>query len=156
MRSRYSRAALVASLALASPAFAQDYPYKTVSIVMPYSAGGPGDTITRLVAQSMAKALNAPVIVENVAGAGGTIGSGKVATAKPDGYMLLMIHVSHATNLALYPKLGYDPIKDFEPVGLVADLPMVFVGKKEFAPNTFQDLKPFSGIVLNEGVFVGC
>ena len=100
----------------------------------------PGDTLARLVAQSMTTTLKQQVIVENAAGAGGTIGSTKVATAKPDGYTLLMIHISHATNPALYPKLRYDPIKDFEPIGLVADLPMVFVAKKDYAPNTFKDL----------------
>jgi tripartite-type tricarboxylate transporter receptor subunit TctC len=109
-------------------------------MIMPYSAGGPGDTLTRLVAQSMTKTLKQQVLVENVAGAGGTIGSTRVANASPDGYTLLMIHVSHATNPALYPKLRYDPIKDFEPVGLVADLPMVFVAKKDFPPNDFKGM----------------
>jgi tripartite-type tricarboxylate transporter receptor subunit TctC len=103
-------------------------------------AGGPGDTLARLVAQSMTTTLKQQVIVENAAGAGGTIGSTKVSSAKPDGYTLLMIHISHATNPALYPKLRYDPVKDFEPIGLVADLPMVFVAKKDYAPNTFKDL----------------
>ena len=140
MLPRLTRAAFVAALVLAPSAFAQDFPSKVVTVVMPYAAGGPGDTLTRLVAQSMSTALKRPVIVENTAGAGGTIGSAKVATAKPDGYTLLMIHVSHATNPALYPTLTYDPVKDFEPIGLVADLPMVFVGKKDFAPNSFKDL----------------
>ena len=140
MSSRFIRAALIASLALAASAGAQDFPTKPVSVVMPYAAGGPGDTLARLVAQSMTTTLKQQVIVENAAGAGGTIGSTKVATAKPDGYTLLMIHVSHATNPALYPKLRYDPIKDFEPIGLVADLPMVIVAKKDYPPNTFKDL----------------
>lgn len=140
MLARFSRIALCASLALATTAFAQDFPTKPVTLVMPYAAGGPGDTLARLVAQSMTTTLKQQVIVENAAGAGGTIGSTKVAGAKPDGYTLLMIHISHATNLALYPKLRYDPIKDFEPIGLVADLPMVFVAKKDYPPNTFKDL----------------
>jgi tripartite-type tricarboxylate transporter receptor subunit TctC len=107
---------------------------------MPYSAGGPGDTLTRIVAQSMGKSFKQQVVVENAAGAGGTIGSAKVAVAKPDGYTLLMIHVSHATNPALYRNLRYDPIKDFEPIGLVAELPSVFVAKKDFPANNFKDL----------------
>jgi tripartite-type tricarboxylate transporter receptor subunit TctC len=133
-------AATVVALATAAGAFAQEYPAKPVTMIMPYSAGGPGDTLTRLIAQSMTKTLKQQVLVENVAGAGGTIGSGRVANANPDGYTLLMIHVSHATNPALYPKLRYDPIKDFEPVGLVADLPMVFVAKKDFPPNDFKSM----------------
>ena len=140
MLNRFATAAVAALSVLATPAYAQDFPNKPVTLVMPYAAGGPGDTLARLVAQSMTTTLKQQVIVENAAGAGGTIGSTKVSTAKPDGYTLLMIHISHATNPALYPKLRYDPIKDFEPIGLVADLPMVFVAKKDYAPNTFKEL----------------
>ena len=140
MLTRFATAAVAATLAISAPALAQDFPNKPVTLVMPYAAGGPGDTLARLVAQSMTTTLKQQVIVENAAGAGGTIGSTKVSSAKPDGYTLLMIHISHATNPALYPKLRYDPIKDFEPIGLVADLPMVFVAKKDYAPNTFKDL----------------
>ena len=139
----FSKAVLIASLAAlvtAANAYAQEFPSKTVSIVMPYSAGGPGDTLARLVAQSMGKTLKKQVIVENYPGAGGTIGSARVANAAPDGHTLLMIHVSHATNPALYPKLAYDAIKDFEPVGLFADLPMVFVSKKDLPVKSFKEL----------------
>jgi tripartite-type tricarboxylate transporter receptor subunit TctC len=134
------QAAVMVAAAAGATAFGQDFPSKPITVIMPYSAGGPGDTLARLVAQSLTNQFKQQVIVENAAGAGGTIGSQKVASAKPDGYTLLMIHVSHATNPALYPKLRYDAIKDFEPVGLVADLPMVFVAKKDYAPNTFKDL----------------
>ena len=137
------KTALTTGLAvlLAIPtAQAQEFPTKTVSLIMPYSAGGPGDTLARLVAQSMTKSLKKQVIVENYPGAGGTIGSSRVANAAPDGHTLLMIHVSHATNPALYPKLAYDAIKDFEPVGLVADLPMVFVSKKDLPVKSFKEL----------------
>src|SRR4029450_9274549 len=85
MFTRFTRAALVASLALATSAFAQDFPTKPVTLVMPDAAGGPGDTLARLVAQSMTATLKQQVIVENAAGAGGTIGATKVATAKPEG-----------------------------------------------------------------------
>ena len=139
MFSKALRAATVISLATASVAFADDYPSKYVTLIMPYSAGGPGDTLTRIVAQSMTKAFKQQVIVENAAGAGGTIGSAKVANGKPDGYTLLMIHVSHATNPALYRNLRYDAIKDFEPIGLVAELPSVFVAKKDFPANNFKE-----------------
>jgi len=107
---------------------------------MPFSAGGPGDTIARLLAQGMGAALKQQVIVENTSGAGGSIGSTKVAQATPDGYNLLLIHISHATNPALYPNLKYDPVKDFEPIGLVVELPSVFVAKKGLSPANFADL----------------
>ncbi len=132
--------ASLAALVTVTNTHAQEFPSKTVSIVMPYSAGGPGDTLARLVAQSMGKTLKKQVIVENYPGAGGTIGSARVANAAPDGHTLLMIHVSHATNPALYPKLAYDAIKDFEPVGLFADLPMVFVSKKDLPVKSFKEL----------------
>jgi tripartite-type tricarboxylate transporter receptor subunit TctC len=135
-----AHAIAVIAVAGATSAYAQDYPTKPVTIVMPYAAGGPGDTLARLVAQSMTSQFKQQVLVENAAGAGGTIGTQKVASAKPDGYTLLMIHISHATNAALYPKLKYNAINDFEPIGLVADLPMVFVAKKDFPPNTFKEL----------------
>lgn len=133
-------AASFAVLLATTSTYAQEFPSKTISIVMPYSAGGPGDTLARLVAQSMGKTLKKQVIVENYPGAGGTIGSARVANAPPDGHQLLMIHVSHATNPALYPKLAYDSIKDFEPVGLFADLPMVFVSKKDMPVKSFKEL----------------
>lgn len=133
-------AAGLMALASAGHTYAQDYPTKPITMIMPYSAGGPGDTLARLVAQSMTKTLKQQVLIENVAGAGGTIGSARVANASPDGYSLLMIHVSHATNPALYPKLRYDSIKDFEPIGLVADLPMVFVAKKDMPAKDFKGL----------------
>jgi tripartite-type tricarboxylate transporter receptor subunit TctC len=123
----------------ASSAVAQDFPTKPVSLVMPYSAGGPGDTLSRIVGQGLTKVFGKQFIIENAAGAGGTIGSTKVANAKPDGHTLLMIHISHATNPALYPKLTYDPVNSFEPVGIVADLPMAFVAKKDFPAKDFQE-----------------
>jgi tripartite-type tricarboxylate transporter receptor subunit TctC len=119
---------------------AQDYPVRPVTMVMPFAAGGPGDTIARLIAQGMTPVLKQQVIIENVAGAGGSIGSAKVAASPPDGYNLLLIHISHATNPALYPKLKYDPIKDFEPIGLVVDLPSAFVAKKDFPAKDLAEL----------------
>lgn len=133
-------AAGLLALSAGTAAHAQEFPAKPITMIMPYSAGGPGDTLARLVAQSMTKTLKQQVLIENVAGAGGTIGSARIANAAPDGYNLLMIHVSHATNPALYPKLRYDAIKDFEPVGIVADLPMVFVAKKDFPAADFKGM----------------
>ena len=108
---------------------------------MPYAAGGPGDTLARIFASSMTKSLGQQVIIDNTAGAGGTIGSTKVARAKPDGYMLLMVHISHATSLFLYRKLPWtDPVKNFDPVGLVAEVPMTIVGKKDLAAKDIKEL----------------
>jgi tripartite-type tricarboxylate transporter receptor subunit TctC len=126
---------------LSSPlAMAQDYPTKAVTLVVPYSAGGPTDTVARMIAQSMTNELKQQMIVENVVGAGGTIAAQKVARARPDGYTLLIHHIGHATAPALYKKLAYNAIDDFEPIGLVTDVPMTLVGKKEFPPNNLKEL----------------
>jgi len=125
---------------LGGVASAQDYPQKPITMVMPYAPGGPGDTITRLFAGSMQKILGQQIVVDNTAGASGTIGTSKVARAKPDGYTLLMIHVSHATNLAMYKNLNYHPVDDFEPIGLATNGPMVIVARNEFPP---KDLNEF-------------
>jgi tripartite-type tricarboxylate transporter receptor subunit TctC len=130
-------AALVASTAV----LAQDYPSRTITIVVPFAAGGPTDTVTRLVGQSMSKALGQTVIVENVAGAGGTIGPKKVAAAKPDGYTLVLMHIGISTSVSLYRNLGYDPRTDLEPIGLVTDVPMTFIARKDFPPKDMKELK---------------
>jgi tripartite-type tricarboxylate transporter receptor subunit TctC len=130
----------LASLLASTSAFAQDYPNKVVTMVMPFSAGGPGDNLARILGQRMTKSLGQTVIIENAAGAGGTIGSAKVAKAQPNGYTLLFTHISHATNPALYRKLPYDTLKDFEPIGLVAELPMTVVAKKDFPPKDIKEL----------------
>jgi tripartite-type tricarboxylate transporter receptor subunit TctC len=139
MRSKFL-GALTWAAALTTGALAQDFPSRPVTMVMPYAAGGPGDTISRLVAQGMTASLKQQVIVENISGASGSIGSAKVASSTPDGHTLLMIHVSHATNLAFIPNLKYDPIKDFEPVGLAVETPSAFVAKKDFPPKTFAEM----------------
>lgn len=129
-----------ASLAGTGWAEAQGFPSKQVSMMMPYAAGGPGDAIARIVAQGMSEPLKQQVIVENVGGAGGTIGSARVASATPDGHSILLMHIGHATNVALYPNIKYDAVKDFEPIGLVGEVPMVIVGKKALPPDDFKAL----------------
>lgn len=129
-------AALVASTAV----LAQDYPNRTISVVVPFAAGGPTDTVTRLVAQSMSKSLGQTVIVENVAGAGGTIGPKKVAASKPDGYTLVLMHIGISTSVSLYRNLGYNPMTDLEPIGLVTDVPMTFIARKDFPPKDMKEL----------------
>ena len=126
--------------AIAVTSLAQDYPTKTISMVVPFAAGGPTDTVARLIAQSMTGTLKQQVIVENAGGAGGTIGATKVARAKPDGYTLLLHHIGHTTAPSLYRKLPYDVVKDFEPIGLVTDVPMTFIAKKDFPPKDMKDL----------------
>jgi tripartite-type tricarboxylate transporter receptor subunit TctC len=119
---------------------AQNYPTKVITIVVPFAAGGPTDTLARLIAVPMSKTLKQQVIVENVVGAGGTIAANRVAKASPDGYTLLLHHIGHSTAPALYRKLPYDAIKDFEPIGLVNEVPMTLVAKKDFPPKDLKEL----------------
>jgi tripartite-type tricarboxylate transporter receptor subunit TctC len=120
--------------------YAQAFPSKVITIVVPFSAGGPTDTVTRLLAQSMTKTLGQQVIVENVGGAGGTIGAARVARASPDGYTLLLHHIGMATTMTLYRKLPYHSIESFEPIGLITDVPMTLVAKKEFPAKDLKEL----------------
>ena len=107
---------------------------------MPFAAGGPTDTVTRLVAEAMSKDLGQQVIVENVAGAGGTLGAGRVAQSEPDGYTLLLHHIGMATSATLYRKLAYDTLNAFEYVGLVTDVPMTIVARKDLEPTDLKGL----------------
>jgi putative tricarboxylic transport membrane protein len=127
----------------ASPAWAQQYPAKMITLVVPFAAGGPTDTVARLLAQAMGTSLKQQIIVENVGGAGGTIGAGRVARATGDGYTLLLHHIGQSTAPALYRKLPYDAIRDFEPIGLVTDVPMTLVAKRDFPPKDFKDLMAY-------------
>lgn len=125
-------------------AFAQNYPTKPISIAVPFAAGGPTDVVARTIADALTRAMpGANVIVENVAGAGGTIGVTKVAKANPDGYSLLIHHIGMSTAPALYRKLAFDPLKDFEYIGLINDVPMTLLVKKGFPPNNVKELVPF-------------
>jgi tripartite-type tricarboxylate transporter receptor subunit TctC len=123
----------------ATPAFAE-YPERAITMIVPFSAGGPTDTVTRLVAESMSKDLGQQVVVENVGGAGGTLGAGRVAQAAPDGYTLLLHHIGMATSASLYRKLAYDPLNAFDYVGLVTDVPMVIVARPDFPANDLKSL----------------
>jgi len=130
--------ALVLALA-AFGAAAQDYPSRTITFEMPYAPGGPGDVITRVFAAAMQKTLGQQIIVDNTAGASGSIGTAKVARSRPDGSMLLMIHVSHATNLAMYKNLPYHPVEDFEPIGQATNGPMLIVARNGFPPKDLHE-----------------
>src|SRR5918999_420624 len=151
MRNRRARAAfgrrlgpplVVIALILAScQGGAGDYPGdQPITIVVPFAEGGPTDTVTRLIADPMAEALGGEIVVSNVEGAGGTVAAGQVADAEPDGYTVLMHHIGMSTAPTLYPDLAYDPLEDFEMIGLVTEVPMTFVGSPEFEPNTMEEL----------------
>ena len=133
-------ALLIASLAAATAATAQDYPTGPITIVVPFSAGGPTDTVTRLVAEPMSKSLGQQIVVQNVGGAGGTLGATQVAKADPDGYTLLLHHIGMSTAPSLYADLAFDPVADFAPIGLVTSVPMTIIARKDFPPNTLEEL----------------
>jgi tripartite-type tricarboxylate transporter receptor subunit TctC len=138
---RRTLTSVVAALALGwGAASAQDYPSRTITIVVPFSAGGPTDTVTRLVAESMSRTLGEQVIVENVGGAGGTLGARRVAQAEPDGYTLLVHHIGMATSATLYRNLPYDPRTAFAPVGLITEVPMTLVARPDFPPEDLPGL----------------
>ena len=138
---RRTLTSLVAALALGvGAASAQDYPSNTITIVVPFSAGGPTDTVTRLIAESMSRTLGEQIIVENVGGAGGTLGARRVAQAEPDGYTLLVHHIGMATSATLYRSLPYDPRTAFAPVGLITEVPMTLVARPDFPPEDLPGL----------------
>ena len=137
-------AALTAGAFLSTSALAQkDWPTKSIQLVVPFAAGGPTDSIARLIAVPMGQALGQTVVVENVPGAGGTIASTKVARAAPDGHTIYIHHMGMATAQALYDKLPYDPMTSFEYIGQVADVPMVLLGKKDLPANNFKELEAY-------------
>lgn len=121
----------------------KDWPTKNIQLIVPFAAGGPTDTIARLIAVPMGQSLGQTVVVENVPGAGGTIASTKVARAAPDGYTIYIHHMGMATAQALYDKLPYDPMTSFEYIGQVADVPMVLLGKKDLPANNFKELEAY-------------
>lgn len=139
---KFASASLALAIsALLSPASAQDYPgTKPVVAVVPFAAGGPTDKVAREIAQLMSKQLGTQMIIENTAGAGGTIGAKKVSQAKGDGYTVLIHHIGMATAVGLYRNLGFDPLKDFEMIGEIADVPMVLLGNKSLAPAGMKEL----------------
>ncbi len=127
-------------LIVASPSKAQEYPTKVITMVVPFAAGGPTDTVARLLGAPMSKTLKQQVIVENVGGAGGTIAATRVAKAAPDGYTILIHHIGMATAPALYRKLPYNPMTDFEHIGLINEVPMTLVAKKDFPAKDLKEL----------------
>ncbi len=135
-------------LATATAALA-DYPEKPVTIVVPFAAGGPTDKVARDLGDVLRKQLNQTVIIENVGGAGGTLGAAKVAKASPDGYTVLLHHIGMATSPALYRKMSYDTLGDFEYLGLVNEVPMTLVGRSTLQANNYAELRKW--IDANKG-----
>jgi tripartite-type tricarboxylate transporter receptor subunit TctC len=119
---------------------AAEFPVKPITMVVPFTAGGPTDMVGRLIAVPMTKLLKQQVLIDNAAGAGGTLGAAKVAKARADGYTILLWHVGMATSPALYRKLSFDPLKDFEFIGIVNDVPMTFLARKGFPAKTLKEL----------------
>jgi tripartite-type tricarboxylate transporter receptor subunit TctC len=140
MQSFLSRMLFTLLSALAIVAGAQDYPNKSVTIIVPFAAGGPTDTLARNLGVTLTNTLKQQVVVDNSGGAGGTIGINKVAKAKNDGYTLLLMHIGMSTAPALYRKLPYDTMNDFEFIGQVADVPMTLIAKTSLPPDNLKDL----------------
>ena len=139
IQTRRMLATLFAAVVTAS---AHAYPDKPVTIVVPFAAGGPTDKSARDLAEVLRKSLNnQTVIIENVGGAGGTLGAAKVAKAAPDGYTLLLHNIGMATAPALYRKLPYDTLGDFEYLGMISDVPMTLIGRPSLPANNFAELR---------------
>ncbi|MCI0754592.1 tripartite tricarboxylate transporter substrate-binding protein [Teichococcus vastitatis] len=131
-----------------APAQAQGtYPTRTITVVVPFAAGGPTDTVARLVAESMSRDLGQTVVVENVGGAGGTLGAARVAQARPDGQTLLLHHIGMATAPTLYRRLSYDAVGAFAPIGLVTEVPMTVIARKDLPA---KDLKELAALIRKE------
>jgi tripartite-type tricarboxylate transporter receptor subunit TctC len=133
-------AASAAALPVSRNAKAQAYPARPITLIVPAAAGGPTDTIARIVAQVMSMSLGQQIVIENVGGAGGTIAIARAAHADADGYTLLICHVQLASTAALYRRLSYDAKSAFAPIGLITDAPMTIIGRPNLPPNSLPEL----------------
>jgi tripartite-type tricarboxylate transporter receptor subunit TctC len=141
MRAPIIAAVAAAALLAAVPTQAQQYPQRPITMIVPFAAGGPTDVLARVLGQHMSQTLGQSIVVEDVTGAGGTLGAAKAAKAAPDGYTLVMGNIgTHAASMGLYKNLPYDPRTDFEPVMVVATTPMVLVTKKDLPVTTLNDV----------------
>jgi tripartite-type tricarboxylate transporter receptor subunit TctC len=136
---RIVRTLLLASALVSGSAMAQ-YPNRPITLIVPFAAGGPTDVVARTLGVSMGKTLGQTIVIENKLGAGGTIAANHVAKSAPDGYTIFLHHNGMATATGLYRKLPYDPMKDFEYIGQVADVPMTLLARKDFPANNLQEL----------------
>ncbi len=141
MRAPTFAAVAAAALLAAVPTQAQQYPQRPITLIVPFAAGGPTDVLARVLGQHMSQTLGQSIVIEDVTGAGGTLGAAKAAKAAPDGYTLVMGNLgTHAASMGLYKNLSYDPRSDFEPIMLVATTPMVLVTRKDLAVTTLKDV----------------
>lgn len=131
---------VLAGIAVSLSVSAQDYPTKSITLVIPFAAGGPTDTLGRNLAAIMTTDLKQQVIIENSVGAGGTVAANRVAKAKPDGYTLLLTHIGMSTAPALYRKLPFNPLTDYEYIGQVADVPMTLIARTTLPPDNLKEL----------------
>lgn len=131
--------ALIALAMASGAAVAQQYPTRNVSMLVPFAAGGPTDTVARVTAQAMGKPLGQTVVVENRPSAGGILAPESVKNAKPDGYTILIHHIGMATTPALYRQLRFNPLTDFEYIGLINDVPMTLVARQNFPAKDFKE-----------------
>ncbi|HTB38696.1 MAG TPA: tripartite tricarboxylate transporter substrate-binding protein, partial [Reyranella sp.] len=138
-------AALLFAIFAAFPAAAEDvYPSHPITLITPYPPGGATDFLARTLAEGMKTRLNQTVLVQNVGGAGGTVGSLQAARAKPDGYTLLLHHIGMSTIPALYKKLAFDPLAAYEFIGVFAEAPMMILARRDFAPRNFAELVAYA------------
>src|SRR5213592_2608707 len=131
---------LIASIAFCTSALAQQYPTKTITMLVPYAAGGPTDTVARVIAQAMGKPLGQTIIVENRPSAGGILAPETVKNSRPDGYTILIHHIGMATVPALYRQLRFNPLTDFEYIGLINEVPMTLIGNEKLPAKDFKEL----------------
>jgi len=145
MRGQWVVAVALCALAAVNGAQAQSYPSRSVTVIVPFAPGGPADISGRIAADIFQRHLGQQFVVENVGGAGGTTGSLRAARAAPDGTTLVMGHMgTHAAAPALYPNLGYDPEKDFEPIGLIAVQPELLATRKDFPANNLKEFVAYA------------
>jgi tripartite-type tricarboxylate transporter receptor subunit TctC len=145
MAKRLMAAAVLLLAAGMNGAHAEDYPARTVTVIVPFAAGGPADITARIVADIFNRHLGQKFVVENAVGAGGTIGTLRAAHAPADGYTLLSGHLgTNALAPAFYPNLGYDPQKDFAPIGLSAEYPELLVVRKDFPADNFKEFVAYA------------
>ena len=136
-------------LLVAATAAQAEYPDKPITVVVPFAAGGPTDKVARDLGDVLRRQLNQTIIIENVGGAGGTLGAAKVAKASPDGYTVLLHHIGMSTSPALYRKLPYDTLADFEYLGMINEVPMTLIGRSTLPANNFAELRKW--IDANKG-----
>lgn len=137
---RFLASLAIGLAATVTSAAAQEYPSKPVTMLVPFAAGGPTDSVARLTAEAMSKALAQQVLVENLPGAGGTIAASRAAQSEPDGYTILIHHIGMSTAPTLYRKLDFDPTTAFAPIGLATEAPMTIVSRPDFEATTLSDL----------------